>query len=169
MKKLLCLMPYALCLALAAPAHAGIVIDFYAGLTGGMGTMWANSDSGSAQSYGAVMGIDVPLVRAEAEYNYLRRRNLNAHIGMLNGYIKAPFPVVKPYLGGGVGQVFGGTLNNENLNSVAAYQMMLGLQIEVPASPLIVDAETRVLFAHDIVPGVELTQWDARLKLRYMF
>jgi opacity protein-like surface antigen len=166
MKKIYALL---IMLCAATPASAGIVIDFYAGLTGGMGGTWANSDNGAGQSYGAVLGVDIPLIRAEAEYNFLNRQDMNVHVGMLNGYIKMPMPTIKPYLGGGVGQVFGGKLHSVSLNSATAYQIMLGVQIDVPTTPLVFDAETRVLFAQDILPGVELTHWDARLKLRYMF
>lgn len=167
MKKLLCIVPCALCLC--APARAGVAIDFYAGLSGGLGGMWANSNNAASQSYGAMMGIDIPLIRVEAEYDYLRRTDLNAHVGMLNGYIKMPMPVIKPYIGGGIGQVFGGEAGSINLDSTTAYQGMLGVQIEIPAAPIVLDAETRVLYANDILPGVDMTQWDARLKLRYMF
>jgi len=151
------------------PARAGIVIDFYAGLTGGMGAMWADSNSHSSQAYGAVLGLDIPLIRAEGEYNYLRGGGMNIHLGMLNGYLKMPTPVIQPYMGVGVGQVFGGTANKFNIQSTTAYQAMIGVQIDMPATPVLFDVETRALRASDIAPGVNLFVWDARLKLRWMF
>ncbi|MCL2758567.1 MAG: hypothetical protein FWE64_04630 [Alphaproteobacteria bacterium] len=171
MRKFLCLVPCALCLYVFAPAHAGISIDFYGGAMMGAGPMWVVGDANGGQSFGAVIGADMPIVRGEIEYNFIRKSDTNAHIGMLNGYIKAPIPVVKPYIGVGIGQVFGGDSDIVNVRSAPAYQGMVGMQIDVPGAPLFLDLETRLLsaprFAHG---GHNLAHWDIlRLKLRYQF
>ena len=160
-----------LAITCAAPAHA--FVDFYVGMTAGVGGAVADNHSYSSNSYGAMLGIDIPLIRVEAEYNYFHGsksgRGLHAHTGMLNGYLKAPIPIVSPYIGGGVGQIFSGEFANADMNSTTAYQAMLGLQVHVPATPLYIDVETRALYANNIAPGASLAQWDGRLKLRYQF
>ena len=159
--------------AAAAPAKAD-TLDFYAGGIIGAGTSFQGDRAFGGLSYGAVLGIDIPVLRAEAEYNYLRgKRNgdsINAHVGMVNGYIKfLPTPVIKPYIGLGLGSTLGGGMADEDIKAAWAVQGMLGIQIDLTFIPVWVDLETRLLHAAKATPDDGLTQWDARMKLRYAF
>ena len=173
-------------------ANASVLVDFYAGGTASVGRSLTMTPAiGShpksdvnkpADSFGAVVGLDLPLLRAEAEYNYLVSDKIDMHAGMLNGYVKMfPLPIVKPYIGAGFGRVFGGKIgddqNSEDVRSSMAYQGMLGLQFDVTATPLFVDVEGRVFYAPEICRhetlgeeyNVAYLQYDARVKLRYVF
>ena len=160
----------ALCLPITVRAD---FLDFYGGAVVGAGTNFIDSRAHGGNSYGAMFGVDIPLIRAEAEYNYVhgKRNNdtVNLNIGMLNGYLKTPFPIIKPYIGAGIGRVFGGNSDMVDIHSATAYQGMVGIQFDTFFLPLFIDAETRVLLANGIAPDVNLTIWDARLKLRYHF
>lgn len=168
-------------------SHA-VVIDIYAGgeLGTGSSVTYVPSAMGSdwkktAQSYGAMIGIDIPLLRAEAEYNYIHSKNVDLHAGMINGYVKfGVLPFATPYIGVGIGEVFGGTLTDNggseaDADSSTAYQAMLGLQFDIPATPVFVDIEGRVFYADSIysVPAINkdvgFTQYDIRAKIRYVF
>ena len=76
----------------ATNANAAMLYDIYAGLTLGAGgqTIFAGDDnnSTSAAAYGAVIGMDIPLVRIELEYNYLNASESHMHVGMINAYSK---------------------------------------------------------------------------------
>lgn len=159
-------------------ANAGALFDVYAGATIGVGaaTMFADDKdvTHSAQSYGAVVGLDIPVFRFELEYDYLQADSIEMHLGMINAYAKMPLPVVKPYLGVGVGNVFSGKDNDfVDIDSVIAYQGMLGVTFDIPVLPIDVDVEGRVLYAADIydVAGIkpDFLQYEGRLKLRYVF
>lgn len=63
-----------------ANANAGLVFDFYTGATAGFGRQELKLEhvddyKAAAQSYDAVVGVDIPVVRLEAEYNYLDGHN----------------------------------------------------------------------------------------------
>lgn len=160
-----------------APAHAGALFDLYAGATIGAGaaTVFVNDDNDthSAQSYGAVVGIDIPVFRFELEYDYAHPDNANLHLGMINAYAKLPTPVINPYLGVGIGNIFGGKAGEIDIESVMAYQGMLGITFDVPVLPIKIDAEGRALYAPDLynIDGIspDLLQYELRLKLRYIF
>lgn len=158
-------------------ANAGALFDLYAGATIGAGaaTMFAdgNDHTTSAQSYGAVVGIDIPVLRFELEYDYLNADSAKLHLGMINAYAKMPSTVVHPYLGIGIGNVFGGKDGEIELDSAVAYQGMLGVTFDIPVLPLKVDAEGRALYTPNLydIANVQpdLLQYEIRLKLRYIF
>jgi opacity protein-like surface antigen len=172
----------------AGSAYAGVAIDFYAGAEGSLGRSIAyipetaltgpSTDiKKSANGYGAFIGVDIPLVRVEAEYNYVKSDTIDLHLGMLNGYFKfLPTPIMKPYIGAGVGTVFGGSVaDGVDAKTSPAFQGMVGVQFDVPAAPIFIDVEGRALYANDIyeIPstdkGIGFLQYDLRAKLRYMF
>lgn len=168
-----------LIVATTGSANANLLFDIYAGGTAGVGgaTTFANSHarSKSAQSYGAVLGIDIPLVRIEGEYDYLTRKDFDMHAGMLNAYLKMPSAFVQPYIGAGVGVIFDGGVDNTNIkiDDTMAYQGMLGLTFDIPVLPFKIDAEARALYAPDAFK-IDNTQpdvlhYDARVKVRYIF
>ncbi|MDR1206991.1 MAG: outer membrane beta-barrel protein [Rickettsiales bacterium] len=172
----LCSLPFALCTI--SPARADIV-DLYAGASAGIGTAHFHDQNYSMASYGAVFGIDIPVFRAELEYNFLSgdrgTGDINAHAAMLNAYAKLlPTPVIKPYIGAGIGYVLGGQVSdgksgNNDINSSLAYQGMVGLQFDLTVIPIIFDIEGRIMHVADIFPDNDLTHFDARLKARYVF
>lgn len=164
--------------SMAAPAHANLLFDPYIGATAGSGgvTTFIDGDTHSdmAQSYGAVLGLDIPLVRAEIEYNYLNDKDITANIAMGNVYLKMPTPVVAPYIGAGVGVIFDGDAGHgTDMDSTAAYQGMLGLTFKLPVLPFKIDAEARALYAHNAFTAgpddADILHYDVRAKLRYTF
>jgi len=180
------LILYSLLFVLCEGVARADVIDFYVGGVAGAGAVYSNisnsSDSlknhFSTMSYGGMFGIDIPVIRAEAEYNYLTGtrggNTFNKNIGMLNGYIKfLPTPIIKPYIGAGIGVAFGGKISgalNANLKSDAAYAGMIGVQVKIPATSIFVDVEGRVLYAPNAFPGnTNMLMPEARVKLRYLF
>lgn len=164
-------------LAFSGSANAELLFDLYAGATVGAGAATEFADDAthtdSAQSYGAVLGLDIPLVRFELEYDYLNNDSARLHMGMINLYGKIPSTVVHPYLGVGVGNVFGGDAHDLDVDSAVAYQGMLGVTFDVPVLPIKIDAEGRAIYipnlyqVADIKP--DLLQYEVRLKLRYVF
>ena len=185
MKKILCALSFALS---AAAANAG-PLDFYVGGVGGVGNGVMITPRHSAidhaahpaHSFGAVAGIDIPVFRVEAEYNYMTTDAVNLHAAMINGYVKfLPTPIVKPYVGLGIGKVVAGELDGgDKVKKSGAGQGMLGLQFGVPTLPLFIDLEGRIFGANKIwattVPlssdekSVGFLQYDIRAKLRYIF
>ncbi len=160
-----------------AKANAGMLFDLYAGATIGAGaaTMFFDEEdeTHSAQSYGAVIGIDIPVLRFELEYDYLQPNNANLHLGMINAYAKLPTPIINPYIGAGIGNVFGGKVGDIDVDSIMTYQGMLGATFDIPVLPLKIDAEGRVLYTQDLYKfeneKPDLLQYELRLKLRYIF
>lgn len=160
-------------------ANANLLFDIYAGGTAGFGgaTMFADSHarSDSAQSYGAVLGIDIPLVRIEGEYDYLTHKEMDMHTAMLNAYLKMPTAFVQPYIGAGIGMIFDGSIDDTNIkiDDKMAYQGMLGLTFDIPVLPFKIDAEARALYAPDVFKiddfQPDVLHYDARLKIRYIF
>lgn len=167
--------------AVAVPSYAGLVADWYAGATAGIGgqSIYLDDDhhkSFSAQSYGALVGVDLPVVRFEGEYNYLNIEDLNTSIIMGNAYVKLPgLAVVNPYIGVGVGAILGGDSDVDKykaFDTTIAYQGMLGATLNIPAVPFKIDFEGRILMASDIYEKLHdsmVWQYDARVKLRYIF
>lgn len=166
----------------AGAANANLLFDIYAGATYGIGgyTMFAddNDISKSSQSYGAVLGMDIPMFRVELEYNYLDSDAITANLGMVNAYFKVPTPVVKPYIGVGIGSTFDSKYEPKNtaaidIEDTLAYQGMLGITLDVPVIPFNIDVEGRVLYAPDIYKSADiepdLLQYEGRVKLRYVF
>jgi len=162
----------------AANANAGMLVDLYAGGTFGSGGMTVFNDkdkiSDTSTSYGAVFGIDIPVVRVEAEYNYLNGKDVNMSLGMLNAYLKMPATVIKPYLGVGVGTAFGGKYADTiDIDTTAAYQGMLGITFDLPQLPVKFDVEGRAVYVPDIIEVMtikpDMLNYDLRLKVRYVF
>lgn len=157
----------------AGAANANILFDIYAGATYGIGgyTLFAddNDISKSSQSYGAVLGMDIPMFRVELEYNYLDSDALTASLGLVNAYFKLPLPVIKPYIGAGIGYTFDTKYSSIETEDTMAYQGMLGATLNLPVLPFNVDVEGRVLYAPDIMPDIDLLQYEGRIKARYVF
>ena len=162
----------------AGAANANMLFDIYAGGTYGIGgyTMFTNGDdiSKSMQSYGAVLGMDIPLFRVELEYNYLDADAIKANLGFVNAYFKLPTPVIKPYIGVGIGSTFDSKYEpadtiKTDIDDVLAYQGMLGITLKLPVIPFDIDVEGRVLYAPDIMTDIDLLQYEGRAKLRYVF
>ena len=164
----------------ATSANASPVIDVYAGGMFGAGgaTIYNDTHSNvSAQSFGGVLGIDIPLLRVEAEYNHLTNDKFSTNDAMLNAYFKMLSTMIHPYVGVGVGSVFGGSYSSDtikyDIKSTVAYQGMLGLTFDILAMPLKFDVEGRALYAPNFMEigtdKPDFLQYDARLKLRYVF
>ena len=166
----------------AGNANANMLFDIYAGGTFGIGGYALYSDGEhdtySSQSYGAVLGMDIPLFRIELEYNFINGDEVSANLGMVNAYFKLPTPVVKPYIGAGIGTTFSSKYEPENapkidIDDTMAYQGMLGITLDLPVIPFNVDVEGRVLYAPDMFQvanhDTDMLQYEGRVKLRYVF
>ena len=174
-------------LSCASAANAGVMADFYIGAMGGVGgqTLFANHENKTDTSrvFGAVAGMDLPIFRVEGEYDYFDSKNLNTNAAMVNLYAKLPSTIILPYIGGGIGMVFGGDYNftangvktEYKVDSTAAYQAMLGATIDILKLPLKFDIEGRVLYAPDIytIPTTDtspdMLQYNVRVKARFIF
>ncbi len=166
---------------IAGAAHANPVMDVYLGgmFAAGGSTIYndGHNKNYAANSVGAVFGIDIPLLRVEAEYNHIMNDKFSTNNAMLNAYFKMLSTMIHPYVGVGVGSVFGGdtTFNNikYDVKSSVAYQGMLGLTFDILALPIKFDIEGRALYAPNFMEigqdKPDLFQYDARLKLRYIF
>ena len=163
-----------------ANANAGMLFDIYAGGTAGFGGMAMYQEDHnrdwSSQSYGVIAGVDLPVVRFEAEYDYLKSDRIDMQTIMGNAYVKLPgIAVVNPYIGVGVGAMIDAKVSHYpvDFDTTIAYQGMLGATLNIPAVPFKVDVEGRVLYMpevydkHDI--EIDAMQYDARVKLRYVF
>lgn len=166
----------------AGVANANLLFDIYMGGTYGIGgqTMFTdgNDISKSSTSYGAVLGMDIPLFRIELEYNYLDSDKITSNFGMVNAYFKIPTPILKPYIGAGIGMSFDAKYTPHNLpetkiDDTLAYQGMLGITFDLPAMPFNIDIEGRALYAPNMFKiannDVKFLQYDGRVKLRYVF
>ena len=167
-----------------ASANANPIVDAYIGGMFGAGgsTIYnGNHKNTGAESFGAVVGLDIPLLRIEAEYNHLTSDYVSANDAMLNAYFKMLSTMIHPYIGVGVGSVFGGHMTQTDVRydvkSTVAYQGMVGLTFDILALPIKFDVEGRALYAQNFaeiktttgVDKPDLLQYDARLKLRYIF
>ena len=166
----------------AGAANANMLFDIYAGGTYGYGgyTLFAddNHESFSAQSYGAILGMDIPMFRIELEYNYMNADEMALNLGLVNAYFKLPTPVVKPYIGAGIGTTFSSKYEPKNMDKIdiddtIAYQGMLGITLDLPVIPFNIDIEGRVLYATDLYKigdeNIDLLQYEGRAKLRFVF
>lgn len=169
-------------LFVSAPAHSNMLFDVYAGAMYGFGgyTLFTNgqNESKSAQSYGAVLGLDIPMFRVELEYDYLDAEKAHLNLGIINAYFKLPLPVIKPYIGVGLGSTFDSKYKltpytTAKLDDAMAYQGMLGVTLDIPVVPFNIDIEGRALYVPDIYKGTtdtpNLLQYEGRVKLRYIF
>ena len=175
-------------LACVSNANAGVIADFYVGAMAGVGgqTMFADSknETDSASMLGAVAGMDLPIFRVEGEYNYFTAEDTKTNAAMLNLYAKMPSTLIQPYIGGGIGVVFGGeqkitkdSFENKkfDIDTSPAYQAMLGATIAILAVPIKFDIEGRALYApnvysvegRDIKP--DMLQYNIRAKARFIF
>lgn len=161
-----------------ADARANLLFDAYIGGTAGVGGVSTfidhNTHSDMAQSYGAVIGVDIPLVRIEGEYNYLNDKDITTNIAMANAYLKMPSLLIAPYIGAGVGATFDGDAGHDiNIDKTIAYQGMLGLTFDIPILPFKIDAEARALYIPDAFSvdshDADILHYDIRAKLRYIF
>lgn len=163
-------------------ANANLLFDIYGGASFGVGgtTMFIDDEHPgfSATSYGALLGVDLPLFRVEGEYNFIDTSDMDLNLAMLNAYFKIPTPMIKPYFGAGVGTVFDGKYEPNSLTSVEtesamAYAGMLGLTVDLPMLPFTFDIEGRIVYANDVFELVhdnaDLLHYEGRLKVRYVF
>ncbi len=163
----------------AAPAVANPIWDLYAGASIGIGAQTVfydgDKDTNSAQSFGAVLGIDIPLLRIEAEYNYLNESDSRAQLALVDAYFKIPSAVITPYIGAGIGMMFEGKNDAANIkfDKKTAYQGMIGITLDVPVLPFKFDIEGRALYIPDVVKVAgekpDVLHYDARAKIRYVF
>jgi len=164
---------------ISGPALANSVWDIYGGLSFGVGAqtffMDNDSETRSAQSFGAMFGIDLPAFRFEAEYNYLNSSDSHASVAFANAYFKMPATVVKPYLGLGVGIEFAGKndKHSADFDTAAAYQGIFGATIETPRLPVKFDIEGRAIYIPDVCEigdtNPDLLHYEGRIKVRYAF
>lgn len=173
----------ALCTMLCFGGAQASILDLYIGATGGMGSeryivdgpMAAVVDdfTKSAVSYGAVMGIDIPVIRLEIEYNHVDTDFLKTNMAMGNVLFKLfPSIIVTPYLGFGGGMQYGGTSKDSSVdvNENWAAQGMFGLTFSIPATGMKIDAEGRAVYMPDVYEdNLNVLHYEGRLKLRYQF
>ena len=173
-----------------ANANAGLVFDFYTGATAGFGRQELKVEhideyKAAAQSYGIVAGVDIPVIRLEAEYNYLDGKYADTQIAAINAYLKMPgLVVLTPYIGGGIGMVLNVDMDEDEIGATfdydksgkPVYQGMLGATLDIPALPFKIDVEGRVLYTSAIIDipapideSASALHYDARVKLRYVF
>ncbi len=168
-------------MGVATNANA-ILIDMYAGAGYGIGRATFSDtiipQTQSTTSYSGLIGIDIPLFRADAEYEYTDGDSMKYQTAMVNGYFKIPTPVIKPYIGAGAGLIiegdtFYGIQKFESEKFI--YQAMAGITVDVAVIPFDVDVEGRIRNAANIYidpitnDGADLLQMDLRAKIRYIF
>ena len=164
-------------IAFDTKANANFIFDPYVGATVGFGgqTIFANDNdtSNTAQSYGAVIGLDIPILRIEAEYDYINTEITSLNLGIINLYAKIPSLIIQPYIGVGIGGTFDSKYDEAKVDNGEAFQSMLGLTFDIPVLPIKIDAEARALYIpnfYDINDvKTDLLNYDLRLKLRYIF
>ncbi len=170
----------ALCTMLCFGGAQASILDLYIGATGGMGSErymvdgpMADDFSESAISYGAVMGIDIPVIRLEIEYNHVDTDVLKTNMAMGNVLFKLfPSIIVTPYIGFGGGMQYGGSFKESNVDVDEnwAAQGMLGLTFAVPATAMKIDVEGRAVYMPDVYEdNLDALHYEGRLKLRYQF
>ena len=118
------------------------------------------------------------MFRIELEYNYLDSDDATLNMGFVNGYFKLPTPVVKPYIGAGVGTTFSSEYTpvahtTIDIDDTIVYQGMLGVTLDIPVVPFNIDLEGRVVYASDLFEymndSYDALQYEGRVKLRYVF
>lgn len=159
-----------------APAANASVLDFYIGGAFGTGgqTYYSDGDTSgdSATSYSAMFGVDIPLVRIEAEYNRINTADFATNLAMANVYFKLlPTPIITPYLGLGAGLQFNGKIKDFDIdadNNWAA-QAMAGVSFDIPITDLYLDAEARAIYMNEITNDTRALHYELRAKIRYVF
>lgn len=155
-------------------ANANALWDLYAGGAIGVGgnVVWDGGDhldTRGAQTYGAVVGFDFPLIRIEGEYGYINSDGVSAHTAMANGYLKMLTTLLVPYIGVGFGAAFGGDLDG----GTDAYAAMLGVTFDTEILPLKFDIEGRALYLPNFTEIAghqpDMLNYQARVKIRYVF
>lgn len=162
---------------IAGAANANMLFDIYAGGFAGYGgnitLTKLETDDLQSMSYGGFVGISLPIVRLEAEYDYFTMSDNPIQLGMVNVYAGMPSVFIKPYLGAGVGLLFAGNIEGVNADSDMAYQGMFGLSFSIPKIPIVADAELRAIYTSvDYSPSRTTTHsvnYEGRIKLRYTF
>ena len=100
------------------------------------------------------------------------------NMGFVNGYFKLPTPVVKPYIGAGIGTTFSSEFTpvahtTIDIDDTIVYQGMLGVTLDIPVVPFNIDLEGRVIYASDLFEymndSYDALQYEGRVKLRYVF
>ena len=183
--KSLSLISLVAALAGTTSANAGMIADFYAGAVLGAGgqTIFVDDkhESDSAMSFGAVVGLDIPLFRVEGEYSYLNSADTHGNVAMVNAYFKMPATLIMPYIGAGAGLLFSGeheyteagVKTSIDFDTTIAYQGMLGLTLDLPIFPVKFDLEGRALYAPNVVEieneKPDFLDYNVRLKARYIF
>jgi len=144
-------------------AHAETMLtEFYVGGVAGAGFAYSDKHYMNSASYGAIAGLQIPLARAEIEYNHITasRGAYDAHANTVfgNAYLRATMlPIFHPYIGAGAGHVW---TDGENK---MGYQGMIGTEIDFPILPFALDAEMRYMYSK-LFQDV-----DIRLKARVQF
>ena len=162
------------------PAVADSGVDLYAGVSVGVGahTLFGDgkNETNTAQSFGAMFGMDIPLFRTELEYTYIGTSDSHASIGFVNAYFKMPSTAIRPYFGLGLGLMFAGEeteIYNKSFDTKPAYQGMLGVTIDVPKLPFKFDVEAHAIYIPDVFrfesERPDILHYEAKIKLRYMF
>ena len=159
--------------SVATASYANPVIDVYAGGMFGAGGASVYNDNHhsnySARSFGGVFGVDIPLLRVEAEYNHIMNDKFSTNDAMLNAYFKMLSTMIHPYVGVGVGSIFGGDTEIANvkydIKSSVAYQGMLGLTFDILAMPIKFDIEGRALYAPNFM---EVGKEKGKGKLKWL-
>lgn len=165
--------------------------NFYAGGLFGLGSTFTfsgfNNDaiknwSRSSESFGAIAGIDVSVVRLELEYEYMNSKGPKSNLNFANLYLKIPIGIIQPYIAAGIGITYGGHATYEtsphsfetSTKTRPAYQGMLGLSVKIPVLKFLhSDLEFRMaympnLYEYDKI-NVDVWNGDFRLKVCYDF
>lgn len=179
MKKLLLASLFSLSL-LSSQSHAGLYTSFGLGASFNDGSKLNQNFKSSLEdspSYSLAVGYELPLlltdIRVEGEYLRIRPDlkaggSVNMNALMVNGYANIPLtPIIDPYVGLGLGMT-----RFEHENS-PAYQMMLGVEYELPFMPVTIGGEYRYFKVTEKGGGKnETTKMHSNilmLKLRYEF
>ncbi|MCT4552308.1 MAG: porin family protein [Alphaproteobacteria bacterium] len=169
-------------------ANAGLLGEFYLG--GSIHSADTDNNDKSDSGYSVAFGWELPIpvldIRAEIEYNKMGDAKDNNDVEyesiMANAYIDIPFPtpLLSPYVGAGVGKITDGTVNVggpvgdvELEEDGIGYQYMVGLDINIPATPFYTSLEYRKIVNPFTVEGGigedDLEQDVVSLKARYVF
>ena len=77
------------------------------------------NETDASMVFGAIAGMDLPVFRIEAEYDYFDAKDFNTNAALANIYAKIPSTIILPYIGAGIGMVFGGdqTFTNSGIET----------------------------------------------------
>jgi hypothetical protein len=167
--------------AFAASNADAFVVDPYLGVSAGL---WGEvkpegGESLSMNTFGAQFGLDIPFVRGEVEYNYVSTSELTTNAWFINAYLKPMpgLPIFTPYIGGGIGSLFGTKLDimpSLDFDAAAAYQGMIGTDVSILAIPVDFTAEFRVVYSPELKAEKfgaleDLVITEFRVKASYQF